>query len=103
MIGEFLIFDIVVLIGAILINWKYKLGLFSKKNKRNLFIVTILGFFIVETIAIFGYVRNWWTVNNLIGIQLPPLYLEDSFLYAILPFVIIALWESYSKIIKKKI
>jgi len=100
--GEFLIFDIIALIMAILINRKHKLGLFSY-NKIKLWLTVIIAYYVAQTLALMGYARHWWDIghNVLVGISLQPLYLEDAALYVIAPIVVIAVWERCLKFNKK--
>ncbi|UZE93915.1 MAG: hypothetical protein IB618_04115 [Candidatus Pacearchaeota archaeon] len=103
MIGEFLIFNIIILVIALIVNKTYNLNLFNKKNRKKLILVIILSFFIAETLAMLGYARQWWDIGHevLVGISLPPIYLEDAFLYVIAPMIVIAVWERYLKFDKE--
>ncbi len=98
MIGEFLIFNIVMLVIAIILNKKRKLGLFSK-NKGILLLVVIISFFVCEFFGIWGYARHWWDPGfTYIPFSLHPVYFEDALSYVVATIIVVAVWERCKKI-----
>ncbi len=96
--GEFLLFELFLLICIIFLNWKYELNIFTK-YKKQLILVTIIVFFVHETSALLGFARNWFSLieESTVGISILPLNLEDVLIAILAPIFIITLWEVLNK------
>lgn len=104
MICEILILELIILIAVLITNQYSKLKIFKYCSA---FVITlILGYFIIQTIALFGFARVWWGVDRSFLVASVPgiaqTSVEEVFLYLLMPFSIIVAWEFFNKSCKDK-
>ncbi len=90
---EYLVILISILVIAIALNFKYRIHLYQSRKER--FLIPII-FFIVGTLwdSYAVYRGHWYfQIDNLIGIKIGYLPLEEYLFFLIIPYFILSIYR----------